>query len=353
MALESEIPAVGRVHRLRVSRVTVETPDARSIAFEVPPELQAEFRHKAGQFLTVTVPLGGLRLRRCYSLASSPDVDREHSVTVKRVPGGRVSTFLVEQVRVGDWLEVERPAGRFVLTADTSPLHLYGAGSGITPLISMIKTALASTDRRVELFYANRDEASIIFRGELEGLVRAHPGRLAVHHWLDAARGFVGAADVVRGPEGAHHYLCGPGPFMSVVEGALVALGVPPSHLHVERFVSPPDPTPTQPGDAVAPVEPPATGEAAVVLVEHEGTTLEVPCPPGMTLLEAALAAGMDAPYSCKEGFCGCCSALLLEGEVKMDADDALTPEAKRRGLILACQSRPRTGRCSIRFVEY
>ncbi len=332
--------------KLRVSRVVEETPDARSIVFDVPAELAERFRYRAGQFLTLFVEVGGVKLKRCYSLASAPGVDAEHKVTVKRVDGGRVSTKLVAELRAGDTLEVEPPAGRFVLPDGARSLALYGGGSGVTPLMSILKTALASGAARVSLFYANRDEQSVIFRAELDALAASHGDRLLIRHWLDARDGRVTPDAITPGPEGAHHFLCGPGPFMELVEARLARLGVPSSHLHVERFVSPAEPAPA----------PAATVDGDVperVGIEHEAISREVPYVAGQTLLEAALADGIDAPYSCRDGFCGCCAALLLEGKVTMAADDALTPEAKKKGLILACQARPTTRACRIRFTEY
>ena len=334
--------------RLRVARVIEETKDARSIVFAVPPELGDAFRYRAGQFLTLFVPVGGVTLKRCYSLASAPGVDAEHKVTVKRVDGGRVSNVLVGGLREGDHVEVEPPAGRFVLAEGTAPIALFGGGSGITPLISIMKAALATSDRKVSLFYANRDAASVIFQRELDELAARYPDRLSIRHWLDDRDGRVSVEAIVPGPEGAHHYLCGPAPFMDAVESQLGRLGVPSSHVHVERFVSPADPVPAGAGAHSSGGDVPAR-----VGVEHESINTEVPYAEGQTLLEAALAAGIDAPYSCRDGFCGCCAALLLEGKVTMAADDALTPEAKKKGLILACQARPTTKACRIRFVEY
>lgn len=334
--------------RLRVARIIEETKDARSIVFDVPPEQAAAFHYRAGQFVTLFVRVGDVTLKRCYSLASAPGVDAEHKVTVKRVEGGRVSTVLVGSLREGDFLEVEPPAGRFVLSEGHAPVALFGGGSGITPLISIMKAALADASRTVTLFYANRDASSVIFQRELDELAAKYGPRVSIRHWLDDRDGVVSPDAIVPGPEGAHHYLCGPGPFMDAVEARLARLGVPSSHLHVERFVSPPDP------DRVPQVAPATGGDLpSKVGIEHEAINEEVPYAEGQTLLEAALAAGIDAPYSCRDGFCGCCAALLLEGKVTMAADDALTPEAKKKGLILACQARPTTRACRIRFVEY
>src|SRR6185436_5241793 len=161
-------------HPLRIARVIDETHDARSIVFEIPAHLRAAFEYRAGQFLTLEVPHGGVKLKRCYSLASAPETDGEHKVTVKRVTGGRVSNWLHDDVREGDVLQVLPPEGRFVLSThverDQDALVLFGGGSGITPVISLLKSALTTTNRPVLLVYANRDERSIIFREELEQL---------------------------------------------------------------------------------------------------------------------------------------------------------------------------------------
>ena len=331
-------------HRLRVRRIIDETRDARSIVFEVPPALAEVFRYEAGQFLTLEVEAGGALLRRCYSLASAPH-EGEHRVTVKRVAGGRVSNRLCDALRVDDELAVKPPEGRFVLAGGDAPLLLFAGGSGITPVISLAKSALAGTRRTVRLLYANRTARAVIFRDELDGLARAHPDRLEVVHHLDDVNGVV-TAHAVAGDPAAEHYVCGPAPFMEVVERALAAQGVDLARVHVERFASLADPT----ARAVT-----ASPEGAVptsVDVTFKGKRRAVPYTPGATLLRAALDAGIDAPYSCEEGFCGCCVAQLTEGSVEMAADDALTADEKRRGLVLTCQARPRSGRCAVEYPD-
>lgn len=346
-------PLPSGFHALRVARVIDETHDTRSYELDVPEALRDAFAYQSGQFLTLAIPwadVAGGVLKRCYSLASAPGSDPAPKVTVKRVAGGRASNWLNDHVHAGDVIGVQAPAGRFVLGKGDGPLVLFAGGSGITPIISIIKTALARTGRTATLVFANRDARSIIFEAELAALSQQHGLRLAVRHRLDDRDGFMTREHVAREVvPGATYFLCGPGPFMDLVEAALLGAGAPADHVHVERFLSAPDPV-AHPKDA----SPPPGGDVpSTIGVEHEGAQRDVPYQSGQTLLEAAIAGGVDAPYSCKEGFCGCCAALLLEGTVRMDADDALTPEAKKRGLILACQARPTSASCKLRFVEY
>ncbi len=332
-------------HLLRVRRIIDETRDARSILFEVPAVLADAFRYQAGQFLTLEVPVDGVTLRRCYSLASAPH-EGEHRVTVKRVAGGRVSNQLCESLRVDDELAVKPPEGRFVLTGTEAPLSLFAGGSGITPVISLLKSALVETRRPIRLFYANRTERAVIFRDELDGIARAHADRVEIMHHLDDVHGLV-TRGVLRGDASEDHYVCGPAPFMDAVERALGAAGVDPQRVHVERFVSPADP-----GARVAVADAADGDTPALIEISLKGRRASVPYTPGTTILRAALDAGMDAPYSCDEGFCGCCVAQLTEGQVVMAADDALTADEKRRGLVLTCQARPRSRRCAVEYLD-
>jgi 3-ketosteroid 9alpha-monooxygenase subunit B len=341
-------------HELRVERIIEETSDAKSLVFEIPNHLREVFAYQAGQFLTLQINYNQTQLKRCYSLASSPLTDQEHKVTVKRVANGRISNWIHDHVQEGDKLSVLPPEGRFVLPADHGPLVLFGGGSGITPLISILKTALHTSKGSIALVYANRDQASIIFQTELEELCKQHAERLTIHHHLDSLYGFMQTKQVTPFTTNfdAHYFLCGPDPFMTMVEQSLMTNNVPSSHVHVERFVSPADPgTLSQTSEATVPN---TSDVPATMTVDLEGNIYEVPYKPGLTLLEAALAANIDAPYSCKEGFCGCCAAKLMEGEVVMDADDALTSQAKKEGLILTCQARPSCPKkLSFKFVEY
>jgi len=334
--------ATASCHALRVRRIVDETADARSIVLEIPPELRDTFRYRAGQFLSFKIPYRGAVLTRSYSLSSSPDCEPEHKFTVKRVDGGRVSAWMNERVAVGDVLQVTPPAGRFVLDGSERPLVLFSGGSGITPCISLMKTALATTGRRVRLVYANRDERSIIFREELEALASRYPDPLSIVHSLDGRDGFVDVERVKRlvaDRLDAHFYLCGPGAFMATVEAALEELGLHKDRLHLEIFSSPPDPGTEASGERSAEVPAPA-GVPEAITVVLDGEVHQVPYQEGESVLHAARRAGLDPPFSCEEGYCSCCMAKLSEGEVRMTANDCLTPELLKEGWVLTCQSR-------------
>ncbi len=334
-------------YELKLSGIIQETHDTRSFLFEIPAELREHFAYSAGQFLTFEIPWGGMQLRRCYSLASAPETDGWHTVTVKRVTDGRVSNWFNDELAVGSLVRVQPPEGRFVLKAKEKerPIVLFGGGSGITPVISLMKSALVTTPRRVKLVYANRDARSIIFRDELALLEKAFPGRVAVVHHLDSERSFMTKDDVghhVADYASADFYTCGPAPFMDTVEAGLEVLGVPHEHRHFERFVSPTDP------DRKADEPPPAAQAAgdvpATFTMTFEGKTHEIPYKPGLTLLQAAEAAGHKPPSSCEDGYCGCCMAMLRSGQVEMRSHEALSPQDIKRGWILACQARPTSG---------
>ena len=323
---------------LRVARVIDETQDTRSFVLEVPPELASRFRYRAGQFLSFKVPFEGKVLTRSYSLSSSPDCETEHKITVKRVEGGRVSHRLNDRVKAGDRLFVAPPAGLFVLNDKSRRIVFFAGGSGITPVISLIKTALATTKRGLELVYANRDARSIIFESEIEALRSGSGGRLRVIHSLDDRDGLFDVDRVKRlvvDASEADFYLCGPGPFMDTIERALAALHVPSSQVHIERFVSPSDPDEIVRQATAAPDE----GAPETITIVLDGVTHEVPYRSGERVLAAARRAGLDPPFSCEEGYCSCCMAKLALGRVKMAANDCLTPDLLEEGWVLTCQS--------------
>jgi 3-ketosteroid 9alpha-monooxygenase subunit B len=330
------------VHLLKVAGIVQETPDARSILLAIPPELRTQFRYRAGQFLTFEIPWTGFSIRRSYSLASAPESDPWPKVTVKRVTDGRASNWFNDAVKVGDTLKVQAPEGRFVLKEGEKdrPLTLFGGGSGITPVLSLLKSALITTPREILLVYANRDECSIIFNDELALLTRMFPKRLRVHHHLDVAKGFLDVDAVKKLAServGSDFYICGPGPFMDTVEAALEALQVKHADRFIERFNSPVDPD-----RRVAAAEPQVIAGTVPVSfsLKMDGKVHTVPYKQGQTLLQAATAAGVSAPSSCEDGYCGCCMAFLRSGKVHMSSHEALTPADIKKGWILPCQAK-------------
>ncbi len=333
-------------HELRVAAIVEETQDSRSFVLEIPSALQAQFAYQAGQFLTFEIPWNGFFVRRCYSLASSPDIDSEHKVTVKRFEGGRVSNWMIDRLRVGDTLRVKAPDGRFVLTERPAnvPLTLFAGGSGITPLVSLMKSALAKTGRSVKLIYANRSRDTIIFSRALDALLETYPGRLEIHHHIDSEGGYL-SIDAIRalivGREEGDHYVCGPSAFMDTVERALELSGVPPHRLRIERFVSPIDPDQRAMRTNVEAVDRDHVPQSFAIRVN--GKVHMVPYEPGLTLLVAAQKAGLKPPSSCEDGFCGSCMAQLVGGDVVMKTREALTDKQIAEGRILLCQSLPKS----------
>lgn len=341
-------------YELRVFDVIRETADASSFVFEIPEEHEALFRYRPGQFFTFEIPWDDFHVRRCYSLSSSPSWGERPKVTVKRVDDGRVSNWLNDNLGQGSALQVMPPDGRFVLhdeTRRTNPLTLFGAGSGITPVMSILKQALRETERDVKLVYANRDRASVIFRAELEAIAEQFAGRFEFVSHLDDAAGLLSSEAISRHIEGRLHsdfYICGPTPFMDVVEETLPHRPLEGGEIFVERFVSAVDPD-RKPEPAAPTI---AEGGASRVTIRLEGASHEVPYEAGEPILNAAVRAGLDVPYSCQDGYCGCCMAKLVEGDVDMPTHEALTKRELAEGWVLACQARPKTASCTLEFED-
>ena len=326
-------------HPLRVAEVIRETADARSFVLEVPAELAGAYKYDAGQFLTFRVYVDGEPYLRCYSMSSAPGVDESMQVTVKRVVGGAVSNWMVDNLASGDPVEATVPAGVFCLPDGDGDgdgdVVAFGAGSGITPILSIIKTALATTSRRVHLLYANRDRDSTIFAGALDELAEQFPDRLHVVHHLDVEQGFVDVDAVAQFAEtapGAEHFICGPPAFMDIVEAALLERGVADTAIHIERFTPPQEEAP----DPDTPVD-------ATVTIELKGETSTTEHHPGSTILQTARQMGMSPPFSCESGSCASCMAKLVDGAAEMRTNNALTPDEVEEGWVLTCQAVPTT----------
>jgi 3-ketosteroid 9alpha-monooxygenase subunit B len=327
-------------HPVPIRRVVHETAESASFVLDVPSALRHAFAYEAGQFLTFRVEVGGEPHLRCYSMSSSPAVDDELQVTVKRVPGGAVSNRMIDDLGPGAVVEVTRPAGVFCLGTGEGDIVAFGAGSGITPIFSLLKTALATTGRRVRLLYANRDRDAVIFRSALDALVARHPGRLDVVHHLDVEHGYVDAAALlpfVDSSADAEFFVCGPGPFMDVVETTLLDGGVDPERIHIERF-SPA--TEVEPSVDVPGADAPDV-TATQVTIELEGRTASVEHHPGTTILQTARQMGMAPPFSCESGSCATCMARLVEGTATMYVNNALDDDEVEEGWVLTCQAVP------------
>ncbi|MFF8882302.1 2Fe-2S iron-sulfur cluster-binding protein [Streptomyces flaveolus] len=344
-------PATGsRTHRLRVVEVIAETADAHSLVLQAPPESANRFAYRPGQFLTLKLPgTDGRATARCYSLAGSPHTGEPLKVTVKRVSGGHGSNWICDHVAVGDELEALPPAGTFTPDSLDADLLLVAGGSGITPVLSIAKSVLASGQGRLALLYANRDESSVIFRDELRHLTEDHRDRLLVIHWLESLQGLPVAerlSAALAPYAGREAFVCGPGPMMDAAEQCLRALGTPGDRIHRERFFSlGPDVFDAPAVPECAPAEGGSTAD-----VELDGETRTVAWPPGTPLLDVLLAAGMDAPYSCREGACSACTCRVVTGEVKMLRNDVLDDQDIAEGYVLACQAVPLTDRVAITY---
>lgn len=338
---------------LRVVEVIRETADAHSLVLEPTDGSHDRFRYQPGQFLTIRLPSdrpGGAA--RCYSLCSSPVTDENLKVTVKRTKDGYGSNWICDQVVEGDVLEVLRPSGTFTPTSLDEDLLLIAAGSGITPVMSILKSALHGGQAHVTLLYANRDERSVIFKDELIALSHQYGERLTVVHWLESVQGLPSAHAfaALLGPYAARQaFICGPGAFMDLAIATLTDLGMPSERVNVERFSS-------LSGDPFATVEvdldPRDAGgpPASEVEVTLDGDTRTVPWPKAHKLLDVLLAAGLDAPFSCREGSCSACACVLLDGEVDLEHNEVLDDRDLSDGIILACQAVPLSERLKVTY---
>jgi 3-ketosteroid 9alpha-monooxygenase subunit B len=335
-------------HRIRIADVVTETADTVSLVLEVPPELAAAFAYRPGQFLTVRVPHEtDDSVARCYSLSSAPRIDEHLKITVKRVADGHASNWICDHVTAGAVLEVLPPAGLFTPNAFDGDLLLLAAGSGITPVISILKAALAEGTGRIALVYANRDADSVIFGAELRQLEGRHPERLTVRHWLDAAEGpptVAGLDPLLRPYVDREVFICGPEPFLTLVRQALTDLAFPARRIHVERFSSLLD-NPFDEGAVDDAPERTATAE-----VELDGQVHRLPWPAKTRLLDLLIEAGLNPPFSCRQGICGACACRIVRGEVELVNNEVLEDEDFAEGYTLACQALPVTDTVSVTY---
>lgn len=338
--------------RARVVEVIRETADAHTLVLEPGDGCSDGFDYRPGQFLTVRIPSdrpGGAA--RCYSLCSSPQQDEKLKITIKRTRDGYGSNWICDNVEEGHMLEVLKPAGIFVPDSLDSDFLLFAGGSGVTPVMSILKSALAAGTGLVTMIYANRDEQNVIFKDELIALTKAYPGRLNVIHWLESVQGIPDLASLtaLTAPySNREAFICGPGPFMDCIETVLTEVGVPGERIHIERFAS-------LTADPFAPIEIVVDENATdnkVVEVQINGESSTLVWPAEHKLLDVLLNAGIDAPFSCREGSCSACTCIVVEGAVTLDRNEVLEKEDLEDGYILACQARPVSDRLKITYDE-
>lgn len=333
---------------VRVVEVLRETPDAHSLVLE-PLDDPAGFDHRPGQFLTVRIPSeSDSPAARCYSLCSAPQCGEKPKVTVKRTSGGYGSNWICDNVVEGTTLRVLPPSGTFTPDSLDDDLLLLAGGSGITPVMSILKSCLRVGTGSVTLLYANRDDESVIFRDELVALTEEFGDRLTVLHWLESVQGMPserGLGTLLAPYRDRRVFLCGPEAFMTLAGTALRGLGVPDRMITVEWFNSLSGDPFAEPEIAVD-----DSGAASTVEVELDGETSTVSWPAGNRLLDVLRDAGVDAPFSCREGACSACACVLLEGDVELAHNEVLDATDLADGLILACQATPVTDHVKISY---
>ncbi|WP_306364267.1 ferredoxin--NADP reductase [Nocardia sp. CC227C] len=344
---------------LEVAEVVRETADARTLVFAVPPELTGRFAYRPGQFLTLRIPSERTgSVARCYSLCSSPHVDDRLAVTVKRTAGGYASNLLCDTATAGDRITMLEPGGSFGPRGLDGELLLAAGGSGITPLLSIMKSVLAAGRGSIVLLYANRDRRSVIFAAELDRLEHRYPRRLRVLHWIETERGVPSprrVGELLRRHRHREWYICGPLGFTTVLRSAASALRVPAARIHLEEYRSltaNPFETTTPPTQStVAPSPTTATGDGSVALaVDIDGRTHHLGWPRAARLLDVLLDNGIDAPYVCRESACGTCVCAVTRGRTRMVHNEALIDEELARGWTLACQTLPESAEIHISF---
>jgi ring-1,2-phenylacetyl-CoA epoxidase subunit PaaE len=351
-----------RFHRLAVNDLRRETSDAVSLTFTIPRELEGDYRFSPGQYLTLRTMMDGEEVRRSYSICSGPD-DGELRIAVKKVDGGAFSSWAADELKCGDELDVMTPTGRFGIAPapDEARVHVgFAAGSGITPILSIVKGVLArEPNSRFFLFYGNRSTGGMLFREALEELKDRFIQRFSIFHVisgeeqdipilhgrLDGEKVRVLLRSLVPAPGIDHVFVCGPAGMSEDIEMTCRDIGIAPDRIHVERFVSEFGGKPRP--KIVVPTGAPPKALAALII---DGKRREVPVAEGEAILDAALRAGVDLPFACKGGMCSTCRAKLVEGDARMEVNYSLEPCELEKGFILTCQARPTTDRVVVDY---
>ncbi len=353
-------------YRLTISKLQKETKDATTVFFHIPEKLQHTFDYKSGQYLTIEIDINGTSVRRAYSLCTSPFANESPAVTVKKVEQGLMSNYINDHLKEGDEMDVMPPNGKFIVEPgkEGNPLYiLFGGGSGITPLMSIIKTVLIKeSESRIFLVYANRDPQSVIFKSVLDSLEKEHKDRLKVIYSYDnppmmwfGLKGFLtekSVAETLKARIGgswtdAKYYICGPSGMMDLVVGSLKKLGIKNELIHTEYFTSTTKKTPL---NAIEKTPDSVDMNTAQVTVHLYGNTHEMVVSKNQTLLDAANRAGLQPPFSCTVGVCTTCRAKVHSGKVEMLEREGLSDQEIDEGYILTCQSIPKSERIEITF---
>src|SRR5215813_14008681 len=342
-----------RFHRLAVSDLRRETPDAISMTFAIPQELAGDYSFAPGQYLTLRTTMDGEEVRRSYSICSGPD-DGELRIAVKKVDGGAFSSWAADELKSGDELDVMTPTGRFGVAPAPEDARIYvgfAAGSGITPILSIVKGVLAREPKsRFFLFYGNRSTEGVMFCEELEELKDSFLQRFSLFHVisgeeqdipilhgrLDGEKVRVLLRSLVPASSVDHVFICGPTGMSDELETTCRDIGIAEDRIHVERFVSGLGGKP-RPKAVIAPSAPPKAFASLVI----DGKRREVPVAEGEAILDAALRAGVDLPFACKGGMCSTCRARLVEGKAEMEVNYSLEPWELKAGFVLTCQAKP------------
>jgi ring-1,2-phenylacetyl-CoA epoxidase subunit PaaE len=345
--------SIPRFHRLSVRDLHREAADAVSLTFAIPQALASDYAFAPGQYLTLRTTMDGEEVRRSYSICSGPD-DGELRIAVKKVDGGAFSSWAADELKVGDELDVMTPTGRFgiIHAPDEARVHVgFAAGSGITPILSIVKGVLAREPKsRFFLFYGNRSTGGMLFREALEELKDRFMQRLSVFHVisgeeqdipilhgrLDGDKVRVLLRALIPAASVDHVFICGPTGMSEDIETTCREIGIADDRIHVERFVSGLGGKPRTKAVVVTSAPPKATASLII-----DGKRRDVPVAEDESILDAALRAGMDLPFACKGGMCSTCRAKLVEGDARMEVNYSLEPWELKAGFILTCQARP------------
>jgi len=345
--------------KLKVKDVRRETADAVSVAFDVNEEIKNEFSYQSGQYITIKKNINGEDVRRSYSLSSFLD-ENDFRIAVKKIPMGKMSSFLNDELKAGDELEIMPPQGNFVLIPENNHHYVgFAAGSGITPIMSMIKSVLAKTDSKYTLYYGNKTSDSTIFKKELDELQMSNPDRFKVCYLFSQETSsdklFEGRITKVKFEELVRanidllksdgFYLCGPEQMINEVSDGLAYLGVSKEKVHFELFTTPVttfESSPTVDSDFQG------TSHLTVIM---DGEEIEFDLQSdGDSILDAAMDQGVDAPFSCKGAVCCTCKAQVVEGKAIMEMNYSLSDEEVEEGFILTCQAHPATEKLVVDF---